>query len=313
MWLAEPSLECVLSRTLPAVSLAAVPGRRRATLDLAIEIEKQGFSGIYCPSFGDAVGLCHGIAAETENIPFGTSIVNIYTRHVEDFAASAAFISEISGKRFRFGVGVSHAPMNKKLGVSTGKPLSDMRAFVEEYKAASRTGDLPPLVLAAMRDRMMALGAEVADGVVLANGARSALPAAIDRMRSAHTIPEDFFIGGMIPTCISNDRDAAMEVNRRTLTMYVQLPNYRNYWKAAGYTNEMAAIEEAIAEGDRAQLPALMTEQWLADVSLFGSHNEVLDGLEAWYEAGLTTPILVPSSTSGGQFQAFNELFELFG
>ena len=188
-----------------------------------------------------------------------------------------------------------------------------MRNFVEEYKAVSRIGDLPPVVLAAMRDRMMALGAEIADGVVLANGARSALPAAIDRMRSAHTIPEDFFIGGMIPTCISNDRDAAMEVNRRTLRMYVQLPNYRNYWKAAGYRKEMEAIEEAIAKGDRTQLPALMSDEWLADVSLFGSHSEVLDGLEAWYDAGLTTPILVPSSTAGGQFQAFNELFELFG
>ena len=302
-----------MSRPLPAVSLAAVPGRRRATLDLAIEIEKLGFSGVYCPSFGDAVGLCHGLATETENIPFGTSIVNIYTRHVEDFAASAAFISELSGNRFRFGIGVSHAPMNTRLGLSTGKPLSDMRNFVEEYKAVSRIGDLPPVVLAAMRDRMMALGAEIADGVVLANGARSALPAAIDRMRSAHTIPEDFFIGGMIPTCISNDRDAAMEVNRRTLRMYVQLPNYRNYWKAAGYSKEMEAIEEAIAKGDRTQLPALMTDEWLADVSLFGSHSEVLDGLEAWYDAGLTTPILVPSSTAGGQFQAFNELFELFG
>ena len=302
-----------MSRPLPAVSLAAVPGRRRATLDLAIEIEKLGFSGVYCPSFGDAVGLCHGLATETENIPFGTSIVNIYTRHVEDFAASAAFISELSGKRFRLGIGVSHAPMNARLGLSTGKPLSDVRAFVEEYKAVSRIGDLPPVVLAAMRDRMMALGAEIADGVVLANGARSALPAAIDRMRSAHTIPEDFFIGGMIPTCISNDRDAAMEVNRRTLRMYVQLPNYRNYWKAAGYRKEMEAIEDAIAKGDRTQLPALMTDEWLADVSLFGSHSEVLDGLEAWYDAGLTTPILVPSSTAGGQFQAFNELFELFG
>jgi len=302
-----------LSRPLPAVSLAAVPGRRRATLDLAIEIEKLGFSGVYCPSFGDALGLCHGLATETENIPFGTSIVNIYTRHVEDFAASAAFISELSGKRFRFGIGVSHAPMNTRLGLSTGKPLGDMRAFVEGYKAVSRIGDLPPVVLAAMRDRMMALGAEIADGVVLANGARSALPAAIDRMRSAHTIPEDFFIGGMIPTCISNDRDAAMEVNRRTLRMYVQLPNYRNYWKAAGYRKEMEAIEEAIAKGDRTQLSALMTDEWLADVSLFGSHSEVLDGLEAWYDAGLTTPILVPSSTAGGQFQAFNELFELFG
>ncbi len=302
-----------MSRKLPAVSLAAVPGRRRATLDLAIEIEKLGFSGVYCPSFGDAVGLCHGLATETEHIPFGTSIVNIYTRHVEDFAASAAFISEVSGKRFRLGIGVSHAPMNARLELSTGKPLSDMRAFVEGYKAVSRIGDLPPVVLAAMRDRMMALGAEIADGVVLANGARSALPAAIDRMRSAHTIPEDFFIGGMIPTCISNDRDAAMEVNRRTLRMYVQLPNYRNYWKAAGYRKEMEAIEEAIAKGDRTQLSALMTDEWLADVSLFGSHSEVLDGLEAWYDAGLTTPILVPSSTAGGQFQAFNELFELFG
>lgn len=302
-----------MSRKLPAVSLAAVPGRRRATLDLAIEIEKLGFSGVYCPSFGDAVGLCHGLATETEHIPFGTSIVNIYTRHVEDFAASAAFISEVSGKRFRLGIGVSHAPMNARLELSTGKPLSDMRAFVEGYKAVSRIGDLPPVVLAAMRDRMMALGAEIADGVVLANGARSALPAAIDRMRSAHTIPEDFFIGGMIPTCISNDRDAAMEVNRRTLRMYVQLPNYRNYWKAAGYRKEMVAIEEAIAKGDRTQLSALMTDEWLADVSLFGSHSEVLDGLEAWYDAGLTTPILVPSSTAGGQFQAFNELFELFG
>lgn len=75
----------------------------------------------------------------------------------------------------------------------------------------------------------------------------------------------------------------------------------------------MEAIEDAIAKGDRTQLPALMTDEWLADVSLFGSHSEVLDGLEAWYDAGLTTPILVPSSTAGGQFQAFNELFELFG
>ena len=302
-----------MSRSLPAVSLAAVPGRRQATLDLAVEIERIGFSGIYCPSFGDAMGLCHGLATETENIPFGTSIVNIYTRHAVDFASSAAFISEISGKRFRFGVGVSHAPMNERLGLSTGKPLSDMRAFVERYKTVSRIGDLPPIVLAAMRDRMMALGAEVAGGVVLANGARSALPAALDRMRSAHNVPEGFFIGGMIPTCISNNREAAADINRKTLHMYVQLPNYRNYWKAAGYIKEMESIEEAITKGNTTQLSALMTDEWLSDVSLYGSHSEVLEGLDAWYEAGLTSPILVPSSTSGGQFKAFAELFELFG
>ena len=42
---------------MPALSLAAVPGRRSPTIALAQEIEKRGFSGIYLPSFGDAMGL----------------------------------------------------------------------------------------------------------------------------------------------------------------------------------------------------------------------------------------------------------------
>ena len=56
----------------------------------------------------------------------------------------------------------------------------------------------------------------------------------------------------------------------------------------------------------------LMTDKWLEDVSLFGSASEVREGIEKWYETGLETPILVPSSTDGGQFKAFEELFDLF-
>ena len=60
------------SPSMPAVALAAVPGRRRATLDLAREIERREFSGIYCASFGDGLGLCEALAFATEHIPFGT-------------------------------------------------------------------------------------------------------------------------------------------------------------------------------------------------------------------------------------------------
>ena len=42
---------------MPALSLAAVPGRRKATIELATEIENRGFSGIYGPSLGDAMAL----------------------------------------------------------------------------------------------------------------------------------------------------------------------------------------------------------------------------------------------------------------
>lgn len=75
---------------------------------------------------------------------------------------------------------------------------------------------------------------------------------------------------------------------------------------------EMSAIEKAIESGDRAALPGLMTDRWLADATLYGSVARVREGLEAWFDAGVRTPILVPSSASGGQMKAFEELFAAF-
>ena len=64
----------------------------------------------------------------------------------------------------------------------------------------------------------------------------------------------------MIPTVIDDDRAAADAINRRTMTGYVTLPNYRNYWKQAGYVEEMEAIEAALAAGERDRLPSLMSD-----------------------------------------------------
>ena len=176
---------------LPAVALAAVPGRRRATLELARELERRGFAGAYCASFGDAVGLCEALALTTERIPFGTAIANLYMRHVSDYAQTAALIHELSGGRFHFGIGVSHAPMNDRLGLRSGKPLSDMRAFVEAYRENERFGALPPVVVAALRRRMVALAGEVGDGVVFANAARSHMRESLvgASARAARAIP----------------------------------------------------------------------------------------------------------------------------
>ncbi len=301
-----------MSTPLPAIALAAVPGRRKKTLDLAAECERRGFQGLYCASFGDAVGLCEALAFTTERIPFGTAIANLYGRHVSDYAATASLIHELSGGRFHFGVGVSHAPVNRRLGVSTGKPLSDMRSFVTGLRAVPRVGDLPPIVIAGLRKKMVALSGEIAEGVVFANVCRSHMQQSLSALPADKRSSQTFFIGDMIPTCISEDREAAMAVNRKTLTMYLGLPNYRNYWKEAGYVEEMVAVEKALDRGERDALPKLMSERWLADVSLFGSVDEVREGLDAWYGAGMRTPILVPSSAVGNQMVAFQELFAAF-
>ncbi len=297
----------------PAVALAAVPGRRKWTLELAREIERREFSGIYCASFGDGMGLCEALALTTERIPFGTAIVNIYARHVSDYAVTAPLIHELSGGRFHFGVGVSHDPLNRRLDARPGKPLSDMRAFVEGLHGARRAGEQPPVVVAGLRKKMVALAGEIGQGVVFANVARSHLKESLAALPAERQADPDFFVGNMIPVCISDDEAAAAAVNRRTLMGYVILPNYRNYWKEAGYVEEMEAIEAALERKEHERLPELMSDAWLNDTTLFGSPAKVLEGLAAWREAGLKVPILVPSSAVGKQPQAFEELFGLFG
>ena len=296
---------------MPAMSLAAVPGRRAKTLELAGEIERRGFPGIYCPSLADGLALCEALAFATHELTFGTSITPIYTRHVQDFANAASFIHEVSGGRFRFGIGVSHGPALDRLGIEPGKPLGDMRKFVADLKAVPRAGQLPPLVLATLRKRMIRLAEEIGDGMVFANGARSHMADSLGVL-SDDARDGDFFIGNMIPTCVSDDRAAPAAVNRRTLTSYAMLPNYRNYWKEAGYEEEMAGVEAAMEAGEFDRVPDALSDRWLADTTLFGSAAEVREGIEAWFDAGIKTPIIVPSSANGGQFVAFEEFFSIW-
>ncbi|MCI0545758.1 MAG: LLM class flavin-dependent oxidoreductase [Candidatus Rokubacteria bacterium] len=297
----------------PAVSLVAMPRRRQATLEMARRLEGEGFAGLYCPSMGDGLGLCEALALVTREIPFGTSIANIYTRHPHDFAQTAALIHELGNGRFRFGIGVSHGPTHARLRVQAGKPLADIRRFVAELREGAKVGgELPPIVLATLRAKMVALAGEIAAGAVWANAARSHMPRSLAHLPETVRRDPRFFIGNMVPTVIDDDRAAAAAVCRKTLVGYVKLPNYQNYWIEAGFEEEMGAIREAIARGDEERIVALMSDRWLRDVTLHGSAREVRDGVEACYAAGVNTLILVPSSTRGGQMVALEELCAAF-
>ncbi|HET9692354.1 MAG TPA: LLM class flavin-dependent oxidoreductase [Acidimicrobiales bacterium] len=297
---------------LPAVSLVAVPGRRARALELAREVERRGFPSMWAPSLGgEQLSFCTSALGATTDLVVGTAIHPIYFRHAWDVAATAGYLHETSGGRFRLGLGVSHGPVHERLGLQTGKPLADTRTYVEGLRAAAgQSGELPPVILATLRDRMLELAVEVAEGAVWANGARSHMAAQLAGAAAGR--PQGFTVANMVPTVIDDDREAAAAVCRKTLGGYVRLPNYRNYWKAAGYEEEMTAIEAALEAGDTDRIPALMHDRWLADVTLFGPAGAVRDGIEAWFAAGVDTPIVVPSSTTGGQLKALQELFDLY-
>jgi alkanesulfonate monooxygenase SsuD/methylene tetrahydromethanopterin reductase-like flavin-dependent oxidoreductase (luciferase family) len=301
-----------MRQLLPALSLVAVPGRRRRTVEIAHEIERRGFAGIYSPSMFGNMSLCEALAWNTTSIPFGTAIAPVYQRTIGDFAQSAAVMHEISGGRFRLGIGVAHGPSHVRMGVTPGKPLGDIRGFVERFRAQEGLGTLPPIIVAALRRKMVALAGEISEGVVFANASRSHMAASLTALPEHKRTDPGFFVGNMIPTCINDDIEAAKAVNRRTLTNYGFLPNYRNYWREAGYQEEMNAIEAAIAEGRNDDVPKYFTDKWLADNTLFGPAAKVREGVEAWHDAGVRDLIIVPSSAAGNQVKALEEVFAAF-
>ena len=298
------------STSLPALSVIGVAGKRSAILELAAEADRLGFAGLASPGVHGNLALCGSLAHVTTRIPFFTSIQPIYHSHPTEVAVTAAHLAEISGGRFRLGLGVSHAPAMQRLGIDTGRPLGDMRNYVSSLRASEpMTGALPPVWLATLRNRMLDLAVECADGAIWANACLSHMPSQVARIPSDRR--HGFALANMVPTVIDADLDAARAIHRRTLTGYVQLPNYRNYWREAGHAAVMDSIEEALAAGARDQLTGLMTDEWLDDCTISGSPDAVRAKIDAWASTGVT-PIAVMSSTVGGQAVAIRQLFDLY-
>ena len=114
----------------------------------------------------EPIALLALIAGATDAINLGTSIVNIWGRDAQSARMAAQTIAEASGGRFVLGLGVSHPHLAEKLrGHQFARPLSRMREYLAAYRAAVYRGPSvdgapePPLMIAALRERMVDLAA----------------------------------------------------------------------------------------------------------------------------------------------------------
>jgi alkanesulfonate monooxygenase SsuD/methylene tetrahydromethanopterin reductase-like flavin-dependent oxidoreductase (luciferase family) len=298
--------------TLPGLNLAAMPGQRLATLELAREIERRGFAGISVASPFGTIGQCAGLAFATQRISFASAIAPIYGQTVEEFAQSAAYLHEVSAGRFQFGIGIAHGPAHVRMGVTPGKPLGDVRAFVTKFRACTEYGPLPPVILATLRKRMVALAGEIGDGMLFSSGCLSHMAESLGVVPAVKRNDPAFFIGNRLRVCIDPDPAAAKAVLRKAMSHYALMPNYRNYWIEAGYADEMQAVVTAVAENRLNDVARCLSDRLLADTTLSGTATRVREGVEAWRAAGIKTPVLVPLAADGSQVSALRDVFAAF-
>jgi probable F420-dependent oxidoreductase len=205
----------------------------------ARRVEELGFTALWVP---DVVGrepfaTLGVLAAATERIALGTSIVSIWSRGPQATRMAAMTLQEASGGRFVLGLGVSHPHMAERLhGAHYDRPLSRMREYLLAYRAAKYSGPRdperpePPVLLAALRERMLELSAREADGAFAYLVTPERLRWMRERLDAAAGSRSGPLLAVTMPFVAETDAENAREAARRYLTPYLRTPNYRASW-----------------------------------------------------------------------------------
>src|SRR5205823_12644874 len=102
------------------------PGRDLAGgVDLARRAEALGYDSVWVTHGAgrDSFVVLAAYGAATKRVGLGNGVVPIYPRHPVTMAQAALSLNEVTGGRFRLGIGVSHkASMEGMLGLTPTKP-----------------------------------------------------------------------------------------------------------------------------------------------------------------------------------------------
>ena len=204
----------------------------------ASRVEELGYTALWVP---ETVGrepfvLATILAEATDSIMIGTSIVNIWGRDAQAARMAALTLQEASAGRFVLGLGVSHPHLTQKLrGHPFEKPLTRMREYLAAYHSATYKGPIPPaeeppVLIAALRARMVDLAGTDADG---------ALPYLITAAR-LRWMRERLDAAGRRPIlaialAAALDEAGGRDAARAYLGPYLRTPTYQASWALQGF------------------------------------------------------------------------------
>ena len=207
--------------------------------EFAQRVEGWGYSALWIPEAvgRDPFALIGYLAARTERLIFATGIANIYARDPMATKAIWKTVSELAPNRFILGLGVSHQHLVQGArGHDYGKPLSAMRNYLEAMEKALYMGREPeqdaPIVLGALRDKMLQLSATAAQG------AHPYLVTPDHTKRARSVIGPDALLCPEQMVLAETDETNARNIARANLKVYIGLPNYQNNLRQFGFGDE---------------------------------------------------------------------------
>jgi 5,10-methylenetetrahydromethanopterin reductase len=309
------------------LSIASHSGLPPARIgEFAAAAERAGFDAVFvAEGHGDALSLCHPVAAATRRVRVGTAIANAALRPPVLTAKTAAQLDQAADGRFVLGLGVGNPVMNGRFGIEPFPPVEMIEEYVAVIRAVLagrpaghagrlfRTGMVPldsppvraslPIYLGALGPRMLELAGRTADGVVLNLMSPAQAGRAASRVRTAAAAagrdPAAVEIACVVHCCLSGDAAAAAAAARDVVPRYVLHPAVAGLFAETAPGSDLRPVREQLLAGDRAGASARVPQPVADGFVAHGDAGACRQRLAEYRAAGVDLPVLFPMPVGG--------------
>lgn len=237
-------------------------------------IDDTGVDSVWFPSVGkafDALDMCGIALGKTRRLRVATGVIRSQDYGVETLLARVNTLSEGSGGRLILGVGT---------GSGTGGPaVRGLVSLASKLRETYPGRMVPPIFFAALRERILAVARQHADGAVL-----NFCPPSFVNSIWPKGSSRKFTLGCYIKLFFAEKDTAARKMLVDEIRMYDRIPQYHAMFEQIGVSNVIRKLHYGSSIPDE-----------LLEISLANpSDEEVIVMLEKFVGAGVDLPIIYP-------------------
>jgi probable F420-dependent oxidoreductase len=288
-------------------------------VEIAKEMEGLGYTDAWSLEIDGADCFAPlAVVGGATNMRLGTAIANVFTRGPATLAMSAAGIAEIAPGRFVLGIGSGSQPIVEQWNSGKfDKPATRVREMVGFLRGAlagermtfsgktfsvdgfrlSRVPAQPvPIHVAALREGMLKVAGEVADGVCVnwlsAEDVRKSVAVVRAAAAAAGRDPASIEVTARLMVNIDPPSPESGTFCRRTIAAYLTVPVYAEFHRWLGRGPALQGMWDAWDAGDRRGAIAAMGDDVVNDLMIRGTPAEMRAHIKRYMDAGVDTAFL---------------------
>jgi 5,10-methylenetetrahydromethanopterin reductase len=302
-------------------------------IELARLADDTGMDSIWMSDhlcFRDALATSMALLASTGKIKVAPAPMSAYSRQPIISAMSIATMAEFAPGRVIASPGTGNAAALKEAGIESPRPLQTMREYVEILRRflsgetvnfqgemfrvnGAKMGFVPSapikMYLTAVRPRMLRLGGEIGDGVLLSAGCapRYIAQCVDDIAKGAEKAGKslaDRDVAGFITASVSDDAREAIEANKMFLAYIFRNKHHAENIRLGGGKVDQEGLAVAVGKRDWEAAKKFISDDVVHAHSIAGTGAECRKQLESFTKGGLNLPVLLPMGTQEARKRA---------